>query len=71
MGFIDRLIAEKRELDERIEKLGSFIDGGRIGDLPIGHRALLLEQRTVMTMYSEILGRRLALLEVEVGEVEP
>jgi uncharacterized protein len=58
-----RVIDEKRELDEKLAKLSSFIDTpGSIfhRDLPDAERQRLYDQRAVMSHYSQILGERIA-----------
>lgn len=56
----DRVIAEKRELDEKIVKLAEFISGNASFDvLPTEERGLLRAQRDTMLDYSDILKQRI------------
>lgn len=56
-----RVIDEKRELDERLTKLGDFIDGNAFfATLPASEQMDLKSQRTVMQTYSCILSDRIA-----------
>lgn len=55
-----RIINEKKELDERIEKLKLFIaTNEKFKELQPRKRALLVEQLEVMRTYSDILAARL------------
>lgn len=54
-----RVIAEKAELDERISKLGAFLDGEVFKTLDIEDRALMMAQLTAMHAYSYTLGGRI------------
>lgn len=59
--FRDRVIAEKKELDEKAIKLSNFIgisDG--FNKLDTKCKELLREQNDIMWQYSEILGLRIA-----------
>ncbi len=57
----ERVITEKRELDQKIKKLGAFIDKSPItADLPSEETGRLAAQFLVMTGYSAILGDRIA-----------
>ena len=56
-----RVIDEKRELDEKLTKLGDFIDGNAFfATLPASEQMDLKSQRTVMQTYSCILSDRIA-----------
>lgn len=58
----ERVVIEKRELDERISKLKAFcFDPGSsiFKGLPPADRDLLEDQYTAMKMYSKILGKRI------------
>lgn len=63
--FFDRLLAESKELDGRLEKLAGFIDKPAFFDLPRTQQDLLHDQYVAMTEYSLILGRRIAALASE------
>lgn len=56
-----RVVDEKRELDERLAKLEAFRRTTSFHiNLDAESRALLLSQLSIMTTYSEILGKRIA-----------
>jgi hypothetical protein len=57
-SFYDRLLAEQKELHERIGKLGPFIDSAAFRDLDERQRELLVEQYDAMTRYSGALDER-------------
>lgn len=54
-----RVVAEYRELAERLEKLTSFLTTKTFADLSEVDRYLLLEQRLHMTSYLDVLARRI------------
>lgn len=61
--FYDRLLAESKELEDKIHKLGDFIDpnlNGQFGDLPVEQQNLLTQQYDAMKVYALVLGRRIA-----------
>lgn len=53
-----RVIDEKRELDEKLGKLGAFLS--KESTLPVEQIAILTRQYAVMLSYSGILGERIA-----------
>ena len=55
-----RVVDEKRELDERREKLESFYSTSIFHGLPESEQSRLLRQGVAMRTYSEILGERIA-----------
>jgi hypothetical protein len=56
-----RVIDEKNQLDDKISKLGEFIDNNdQFIDLDEVDQVLLERQREVMEEYSDILGARIA-----------
>lgn len=57
---------EKRELDEKLEKLHMFCYGGGpiFAGLEPADKKLMESQYTAMLSYSEILGKRIARFEV-------
>jgi hypothetical protein len=55
-----RVVEEKKELDEKREKLGAFIEGKLYQTLPEAERDRLSQQAIVMMTYSTILGERIA-----------
>ncbi len=56
-----RVIDEKRELDERLAKLRTFLQGTIFMMLDDGEKDCLVCQESTMEMYSDLLGERLAL----------
>lgn len=55
-----RVVDEKQELDEKREKLGAFKNSGLFASLPWQEQERLNTQAHVMTMYSAVLGARIA-----------
>lgn len=57
----ERLIIEKRELDERIVKLNAFLSDGENAEKIAGYPQvnLMCEQRDVMLRYSGVLNERI------------
>jgi len=62
--FLDRLKAEFEQLDDRLTKLGGFIDNPAtpFGNLPSIEQAALKDQRAHMLAYHGVLGGRLSRL---------
>lgn len=58
-AWLDRLIAERNELQERITKLGAFVSNGMPGTTAT-QAALLWDQLEAMHKYLDILNKRLA-----------
>lgn len=55
----ERVVLEKKELDEKIQKLGKFIESGDYDFLDREEKSRLLEQHGVMGRYSDILALRI------------
>jgi hypothetical protein len=55
-----RVVDEKRELDEKREKLGLFKNTDIFASLPWQEQERLNTQAHIMTMYSAILGERIS-----------
>lgn len=55
-----RVVDEKRELDEKREKLGAFKHTPVFEKLPWQEQERLNTQAHIMTMYSAVLGERIA-----------
>lgn len=55
-----RVVDEKRELDEKREKLGVFKNTDFFASLPWQEQERLNTQAHIMTMYSAVLGERIA-----------
>lgn len=58
-AYQERVVAEKKELDERHSKLKAFLETSVFCALPSQERQLLREQAEVMRQYSDILTRRI------------
>ena len=61
--FIQRIVDEKAELDERAGKLGDFVKSEKFHSLDSDMQSLMVKQYDVMKRYSVILGKRLELLD--------
>jgi len=55
----ERVVAEKKELDEKIAKLDQFVDGDVYDDLDEEEQDRLTRQREAMGDYSDVLGERI------------
>ena len=55
-GYLYRLKRERNELNERLEKLSSYLDNPSVDE---EHLKLLKEQKDVMEAYLTILDKRL------------
>lgn len=55
-----RVVEEKAELDDRRAKLGEFKSTDLFASLPCSERERLNTQAHIMTMYSAVLGERIA-----------
>lgn len=64
--FQQRVVEEKRDLDEKLEKLKKYIDFSEIYPCLIeAERNRLMEQCICMERYSEILSERIAAFNEE------
>ena len=62
----EKLIDEKKDLDERLSRLNTFLENKELSsDVGETHKELLVEQSKIMTEYSHILRKRIFLLERE------
>ena len=59
--FVDRLVTEKQELDERKKKLFDFMTTTEYQDLSSNEKFLLGVQYNAMCIYSSTLFRRIKL----------
>jgi hypothetical protein len=59
-GWQERVIDERRLLEEKIEKLGVFLQSTESGDLPLEDLDLLGRQFEIMREYSSVLEERIA-----------
>lgn len=66
--FKDRLVIEKNGLDERIEKLGAFLESEAFGEIDPIQMSLLNIQHTAMLTYSQCLLERLSWLDDDLAE---
>lgn len=62
-AYQQRVVDERRELDEKIERLAGFIASTAFDFVDHEQRQLLLRQIEAMGVYSEILRKRIALFE--------
>lgn len=58
--FQERVVTEKRELDEKLARLRAFIGSERLAGVAEAERSRLNRQFIAMTKYSDILGERIA-----------
>ncbi len=62
----EKLVEEKKDLDEKLDRLNSFLENKELSsEVDETHKELLVEQSKVMTEYSNILRKRIFLLERE------
>lgn len=61
-AFVQRIIDEKEQLDERLGKLEQFLASENADKLDLDMRYLMTEQAECMGNYSHILDKRLKLL---------
>lgn len=59
--YRDRMKAEHYELNERVNKLGSFFQTAIFGNLPDEKKELMRQQHEAMRKYLDVLGKRCAL----------
>lgn len=65
--FMDRLIAEKVSLDEKLFLLGKFIaENSKFKELNYIHKQLLSDQFKIMKEYSNILEMRINLITKDI-----
>lgn len=57
----ERVIQEQQELQQKLDKLNSFIEGETYAKLDPPMRELLFQQSQVMRQYNEILLQRIQL----------
>lgn len=63
--YQQRVVEEKRQLDERLSALTVFLLDGRARNLPRHEYNLLEAQLSAMTSYSDILAQRIDLFHTE------
>lgn len=59
-AFQQRVVDEKKDLDEKISKLKAFFDTKVFNDLPLEDQSLLYRQYNVMRPYQQVLAERIA-----------
>ena len=57
--FQERVVLEKKELDEKIEKLDQFVMSDKYRGVSSLEKNMLGRQWNLMTLYSELLGKRI------------
>ena len=57
--FQTRVVEEKKELDDKIEKLSTFLQTDMFGSLPDVEQARMTRQKRAMKEYSKVLGERI------------
>ena len=57
--YQERVIEEKRELDEKLGKLKEFSTGDVFAGLPADEQGRLNRQHSIMEDYSAVLGERI------------
>lgn len=62
-AYQQRVVDERRELDEKIERLAGFIASTAFDFVDHEQRQLLLRQHDAMVTYSDILQQRISLFE--------
>ena len=65
--FKSRLVEEKAQLDERLEKLQAFQSSDAFQNIAAVQQTLLNVQANAMATYSQVLLERIAWLEMPVG----
>jgi hypothetical protein len=55
-----RVVTEKQDLDEKLEKLNAFGRGDVFPTLPAEEQERLIRQSKIMDQYSVVLGERIA-----------
>jgi hypothetical protein len=59
-AYRQRVVDEKRELDDKLEKLGAFLKTTSFDALPTAEQRRLWLQQIFMQLYSTVLGERIA-----------
>ena len=63
--YQERVVAEKKELDERLKKLTAFIISSKFNDLTFAEQKRMSKQKSIMFLYSDVLGERIAVFQEE------
>lgn len=56
----ERVVAERTELDDKMDKLSKFLDTNTYYNLAEGEKGRLVEQLGIMNQYRDVLDRRIA-----------
>lgn len=56
----ERVVAEKHDLDSRLQKLEAFIAGPTFNMIDVEERERMTRQASLMTQLSQVLGERIA-----------
>ena len=59
----ERVITEKSELSEKVDKLETFVGGSIFASLPGPEQARLSRQFLIMRLYEQVLNERIAAFE--------
>ena len=62
--YQQRVVEEKAQLDERLQKLRAFFRTDTAKKLPKQEKELLAQQNLLMTFYSQVLGIRIANFDI-------
>lgn len=62
-----RVVTEKTELDDKLQKLTAFIGGGTYRTLASAEQSRLNRQLEAMTLYTNILAERIAAFPLHEG----
>jgi hypothetical protein len=58
--FQQRVIEERRELRDKLDKLNEFVETAMFNKLPHVEKGRMLRQRSLMADYAEVLDERIA-----------
>jgi len=61
--YQERVVKERAELDEKLEKLNAFGTSDFFSSLPLDEQQRLIRQSKIMDQYSVVLGERIAAFE--------
>lgn len=56
----ERVVAERAELDDKMDKLSKFLDTNTYYNLSEGEKGRLVEQLGIINQYRDVLDRRIA-----------
>lgn len=56
----ERVVQEKSDLSEKVDKLDTFINSGKYASLPADEQARLTRQHLIMQLYEQVLSERIA-----------